>query len=449
MSDVHDPREGGGWRAPTALVLGLLAGVLAALTILPTVVPLTQRVAAAEHDALLAQTIAASRAVVVLQERAPDLEAGLARRLGVDGLSVIGVDGTVLYTDGTTPTAPLALVCPPGEPPGRLVVLDEERWAVACEHAGTSLVMSARHPGEDPTKRLGSLVAALACMAGMSTAFGVLQVLSPLTSIKAGLEQVVIGERGVQVSSTGLAELDELVSRVNSAARAIEDREDAIRGRMQVVEEMAKVVAHEIRNPLQAMEVQISLIADEDDRAEREVWAKAMREEVRALESVVIRIQGGGFVPVKSTGSVSGMLHNLVNFQKPNARTRGIRLEEGPMSTAEISFDRTLLSRAVENLILNALAFVDQGHGRVVVSSFDTPHEVVISVDDNGPGVTPALRENLGVSQVSDRVGGQGLGLIMVKGVANAHDGTFEHAVSDLGGARFRIHIPRSTPPVE
>ena len=186
MSDARDARRDGGWRAPTALVLGVLAGVLAALTILPTVVPLTQRVAGAEHEALLAQTIAASRAVAVLQERQPNLQAGLARRLGVDGLTVIDVKGNTVYTDGAPPTAAIAVLCPPGEQPGRLMTLQDERWAVACEHVGTSLVISSRKPGEDPTKRLGSLVAALACMAGMSTAFGVLQVLSPLSGPGAG-----------------------------------------------------------------------------------------------------------------------------------------------------------------------------------------------------------------------------------------------------------------------
>lgn len=446
MADVRDARAEGGWRAPTALVLGVLAGVLAALTILPTVVPLTQRVAGAEHEALLAQTIAASRAVAVLQERQPNLQAGLARRLGVDGVTVIDVNGDATYKDGSALAAPIATLCPPGEQPGRLVTLDDERWAVGCEHVGTSLVISFRKPGEDPTKRLGSLVAALACMAGMSTAFGVLQVLSPLSGIKAGLEQVVSGERGVQVTSTGLAELDELVDRVNSVARAIEDREDAIQGRLQIVQEMARVVAHEIRNPLQAMEVQVALIADENDPEERKFYAKAIREEVRSLESVVSRMmRGGAHSPVKSTAPVAPMLHNLLSFHRPNAKTRGVRLEEGPMTQAELEFDKTLLARAIENLVVNALAFVPQGHGRILVSSFDTPTEVVISVDDNGPGVAPTIQGELGVSPVTLRPGGQGLGLIMVKGVVAAHGGTFDYSRSDLGGACFRIHLPRPT----
>lgn len=449
MADTGDVRDEGSWRAPTALVLGVLAGVLAALTVLPTVVPLTQRVAAAEHEALLAQTIAAGRAVAVLEERQPVLQAGLARRLGVDGLKVIDVTGNTVYTDGTSPTASIAAVCPPGEQAGRLVTLAEERWAVACEHVGTSLVISSRRPGEDPTKRLGTLVAALACMAGMSTAFGVLQVLSPLSGIKAWLEKVVSGERGVQVPSTGLAELDELVDRVNSAARAIEDREDAIQGRLQVVQEMARVVAHEIRNPLQAMEVQVSLIADEADPEERKYYAKAIREEVRSLEGVVSRMmRGGAHSPVKVTGSIGAMLHNLVSFHRPNAKTRGVRLEEGAMSSVELPFDKTLMTRAVENLIVNALAFVPQGHGRIVVSCFDTPDEVVVSVDDNGPGVSPTIEHELGISPVTLRPGGQGLGLIMVKGVIAAHEGSFEYARSELGGARFRIRLPRHTPPL-
>lgn len=438
-------------RAPAALVLGTLAGVLAAVAVLPTIVPLTQRVGVAEELGVLAEVVAASRATAILYDSNLPLRAGLARSLDAGGLRVSSPVGEELFVDGVIPAGvSTATMCPPGEAPGRFVTTPEGRWAVACHDVGTGLAMAASPVTHRQTRTISYLVLGLAAMVGISTAFGVLQLLSPLSRIREGLERVGTGERGVRVQTTGLAELDELVARLNAATRAMEDREDAITGRIQVVQEMARVVAHEIRNPLQSIELLAGLIAAEDERGERDELASSIQNEVRVLERVVSRMLRGGEGPAlrltRRPTRIRELIHKIVTFRLPEARHRGIHLVEGPAPDIIASADPTLLSRALENLVVNALAFAPQTTGQVEVSAAVDGDTLVVLVDDNGPGVPVEFGDAIYQAEVSTRPGGTGLGLVLVQGVLAAHGGYVDHGRSPLGGARFRAHLPLRAP---
>ncbi|MCB9680268.1 MAG: HAMP domain-containing histidine kinase [Alphaproteobacteria bacterium] len=416
---------------------------------LPTIVPLTQRVGAAEDVARVATTLAAARATGVLYASDLPLHNGLARSLGVDGLSVLDSTGRELYVEGDLPGTPLGVLCPPGEAPGRLVRTHTARWAVACQDLGSGAVLAASRIEHEATRTISWLVLGLAAMVGISTAFGVLQILSPLSKISTGLDRVRVGERGVHVDTTGIAELDRLVERLNAAARAMEDREDEILSRIQVVQEIARIVAHEIRNPLQSLELLAGLIAAEDDREERGALAASIQTEVRQLERVVSRMLRGQDGPplrlMTGPASLKDVLQKVISFRRPEARVKGIELIEGPLEDLVLEVDRTLLSRAVENLVANSLAVTPSGTGRVVVSSFLRDGYLEIRVDDNGPGVPEELGDAIYQAGVSGREGGTGLGLSLVQGVLASHGGYVEHTVSDLGGASFRAWLPLET----
>ncbi|MCB9666216.1 MAG: HAMP domain-containing histidine kinase [Alphaproteobacteria bacterium] len=438
-------------RAPAALVLGTLAGVLASMAVLPTIVPLSQRVAAAEELGVLAEVVAASRATAVLYDSNLPLRAGLARSLDAGGVEVTSPGGEQLFHDGVLPRGvSIAVLCPPGEAPGRFVAAEDGRWAVACHDVGTGLAVAASPVTHRQTRTISYLVVGLAAMVGISTAFGVLQLLSPLSRIREGLERMGTGERGVRVQTTGLAELDELVARLNSVTRAIEDREDAITGRIQVVQEMARVVAHEIRNPLQSIELLAGLIAAEEEREERQELASSIQGEVRILERVVSRMLRGGEGPAlritRRPTSLRDLLHKIVAFRLAEARHRGIQLVEGPVPAITVSVDPTLLSRALENLVVNALAFAPSHTGRVEVQAQVEDEDLVVQVDDNGPGVPEEFGDAIYQAEITTRPGGTGLGLTLVQGVLTAHGGYVEHGRSPLGGARFRAHLPLRGP---
>lgn len=438
-------------RPPAALVLGVLAGVLAAVTILPTILPLSRRVGQAEDGAAVIRALAASRATSTLYTRDPTLDPFLHHSLGVDGVMVLDAGGTVREVAGDTPAHfTVAEFCPPGEAPGRIVATEDDRWAVACHEIGPLYVVGVVHAASVESRRTGWLVVGLSVMVGISAAFGVLQALSPLSRVSAGLDRIGRGERGVHVTSTGFAELDDLVDRLNEAARASDEREKGFRERLAVVQKIARELAHEVRNPLQSLEFMAGVVAMEDDREERVRIATSIQEEVRKLEAVVRRLlhrDTDASIPVSRMPTVlAKLVEEVVGFRAQHAAQLGTELATGTLARVEAPLDRVLVRMALENLVGNALDAVPTGAGKVRVSVLDEGDVVVLLVEDNGPGVPKEVGETIYLPSVSFKEKGTGLGLALVATVVRAHSGTVKHDRSSLGGAAFRITLPVREP---
>lgn len=439
-------------RRPSAsLVLGVLSGALAAVTVLPTIIPLTHNVVRADQEAHRRQVEVAVQVVAGIRRHGNEAYPGLAGELGVAHLS-IRAGGRALYTDGKVPVGlDAGHRCAPETAIYRPVVHGGEQWVAACKSDGQVQIVAATTDQRDSAAYIAYLVLGLSAMVGISTALGVLQLLSPLSSLSRALERVGAGERGVRAATTGLAELDALVLRLNDAARAMEDREDVIMSRIRVVQQMARFVAHEIRNPLQSIALLTQLIASEEDETERSELSNAIHEEVRNLESVVGRMlrdtSGEGLRLNRTWGSVSPLVDKVLAFRSTEARQAGVKLSAGEVSDRRVYVDHALVSRSIENLVLNALQAVPSGTGKIRISIQDASDRILILVDDNGPGVRPELADVLFESDVSGRPGGSGLGLALVKGVMLAHGGTISHEPSPLGGARFRAEIPTTDTP--
>src|SRR5262249_58705806 len=108
------------------------------------------------------------------------------------------------------------------------------------------------------------------------------------------------------------------------------------------------------------------------------------------------------------------------------ARERGVELSVGTPESLPVMGDPEKLERVLLNLLSNAMKFVPDG-GRVQVELGVDGDDVVVSVEDNGPGVPVALREAIferfrrGDDSATRRFGGTGLGLAMAKELADCH----------------------------
>ena len=252
----------------------------------------------------------------------------------------------------------------------------------------------------------------------------------------------------MRVRPSGLAELDELVERLNTAARAMEEREDAVSARIQVVQEMARIVAHEIRNPLQSLELLTSLVAAADTVGERQELVESIHEEIRTLDQVVTRLlrrgAGDSLRLIRAQIPIKKVLTQVLAVRRLEAESKGISLVAGDMSDVEVMIDQALIGRSFENLVKNAMQAVPEDEGLVQISLVEQNSYVSIIVEDNGPGVDPSVRDHLFEVDVSARAGGTGLGLALVKGVIEAHGGFIEHDRSILG--RRKIYRKYSGP---
>ena len=104
-----------------------------------------------------------------------------------------------------------------------------------------------------------------------------------------------------------------------------------------------------------------------------------------------------------------------------------------------------MLSMMLLNLILTA-ADATRGRGRIDVSLRRGDSEVVLEVNDDGPGVPAERRGTIFDAFYSSKAHGTGLGLLTVKVSAEEHGGLVAVDDSELGGARFRVSLPRERP---
>ena len=135
------------------------------------------------------------------------------------------------------------------------------------------------------------------------------------------------------------------------------------------------------------------------------------------------------------------------------AADRGIQLEiEADRESMMAQVDHEMMERVLLNLFSNAFKVVNDGSGWIKASVRVEGEAAVISVEDNGPGVAPALRDavferfrqaELGTSQ---RYGGTGLGLAIAKEVVVLHNGTVRVDEGERKGARFIVTVPLRAP---
>jgi two-component system sensor histidine kinase AdeS len=438
------------WTPPASLLLGTFAGVFAASVFLPAVAPLAVQLLRAEESFGLERCSLASLAIhrEIEQGVVPSTELLAEHDLGL--LRVRDREGAFRSFGPALPEDQVDAVCQLDPPQGVVVADGQTYWAVACvERDGVQVAAGSPLDSATPTRRVFASVVLLAMFVGIVTALGIQRILRPLSLVSTALERVRAGERGVTVPETGLWELDQLVSRLNSASRAVDDREDVILGRIEVVQQMSGFVAHEIRNPLQSLELLSSLVAMEEDREERLAIAQSIQHEVQTLGQVVHRllresVASGGLRLQFSRQAVVPLVDQVLALRRPQAASDGVRLTVGAMSWTEIDLDPPLIKRAIENLVLNALQAVAPHAGEVRVRVQDDRDHLLLVVEDNGPGIEPHIADHIFEPNVTHgKKEGLGLGLALVKGVIEAHGGYISCDRSPLGGARFTARIPQ------
>jgi len=107
-----------------------------------------------------------------------------------------------------------------------------------------------------------------------------------------------------------------------------------------------------------------------------------------------------------------------------------------------VECDEEQITQVVLNILLNGFQILHEG-GRVEIDTHDTDEAFEIAIADDGPGIDPAERTRVFQAFFFRREGGIGLGLAVVQQIVNGHGGEIEATDGPLGGALFRIRLPR------
>jgi signal transduction histidine kinase len=162
---------------------------------------------------------------------------------------------------------------------------------------------------------------------------------------------------------------------------------------------------------------------------------------IRDLLDVAV-IEAGAMVVHPSEHEVRPLVTGVLDELAPTIRDRGLTMVNAVPDGAVVRLDADRFAQGLSNLVSNAVKFARQ---EIRVTMDPAPDGVAFGVEDDGPGVAPEVSEHLfdRFVRTDGPQGGAGLGLWIVRGIAEAHHGRVYAEGRDGGGARFVIVLPR------
>jgi nitrogen fixation/metabolism regulation signal transduction histidine kinase len=306
----------------------------------------------------------------------------------------------------------------------------------------------------DLVRTLESLLRLLgaAALIGLLVAVGVALVFAtrisrPVRALAHAAQRVAKGDLAVRLPAGPNDEVGELMSAFNAMTVDLSgSRERLVRGERQAAwSQVARRLAHEIKNPLTPIQLSIEDAERARARGEAdfdEVLARASRTikaEVRTLRDLVREFSefAQSREPRPEPLDLREVIDHALDLYVPSSVTVE---RDYAKDAARIEADRDLLARAFGNLVKNACeAMEGRGTLKVETRSFDGTIEVAIA--DTGPGVSPDDRERIFTPYFTTKAEGTGLGLALVRRIVEDHGGTLE-LDAGTAGARFVVRLP-------
>ena len=223
--------------------------------------------------------------------------------------------------------------------------------------------------------------------------------------------------------------------------------------RLAAVKTLAAGVAHEIGNPLNALTIHLQLltrelrgVGDASLRASLGALAAVAEREVARLDGILRRFLAA-IRPAKpnlTRGNVCDVLDATLGLLEADLAQREIALERSaPRAVPDVFLDAQQLEQVFFNLIRNAMDAVPNG-GRIGVTVTADDAWVNVSVLDNGAGIPAAMLGRIFDPYVTTKEKGNGLGLMIVRRIVQAHGGTITCASHEGEGTCFTVSLPRA-----
>jgi signal transduction histidine kinase len=211
---------------------------------------------------------------------------------------------------------------------------------------------------------------------------------------------------------------------------------------------LAAGVAHEVRNPLNALGLASQRLQKEftprQDKEEYDRFIALMRGEITRIDGIVDRFLSLArpAKPVLKPLEASVFIQEVAGLLKAEAEQKGVELKvDVPEEPCSVNADAQQLKQATMNILLNAIQATPAG-GSVSLSCHKKGRQLRILIADTGPGIAEELKERVFDPYYTTREGGLGLGLYIAQSIIQEHGGRIELADAPGRGTVFTLVLP-------
>jgi signal transduction histidine kinase len=315
--------------------------------------------------------------------------------------------------------------------------------------------------------RLAAVSGAALMLTLLVTVLATNRVLRPVKRIEATIDRIAQGKYGAEENGRGLAKEFAIVeSKLNLLGQQfLGARENAselrhnidtllermasqldVASRLAAISKLTSGVAHEIKNPLNAIALRLDLLRTKLGGPEEEVVKEidVLSKEVLRLDRVVktfLDFSRPVEVHFQET-DLSALAKEIVDLMAPQAKVARIAMRlETPPQPACFRADTDMLKQAILNLISNAMEAMKNGGDLRV--SVDVPDgSVSLEIADSGPGIPADLRDKVFQLYFTTKTRGSGIGLALTYRAVQLHNGTIGFTSEEGRGTTFRLQFP-------
>ncbi|MDB5953757.1 ATP-binding protein [Ramlibacter sp.] len=254
-----------------------------------------------------------------------------------------------------------------------------------------------------------------------------------LEALRRGVEQWGEGDLTVRVPVQGSDEVAYLAQRFNHAAERVETLVNSHKS-------LLANASHELRSPLARIRMGLELMDPEPSPRARDEITRNIGELDQLIDEILLASRLDA--RESDIGTVESV--DLTGLAAEESARAGATLDAGSERTMVVQGVPKLLRRAIRNLLENARRY---SNGPVAVTLLAREGQVMVRVCDHGPGVPESERERIfepfyRLRGASEREGGVGLGLALVRSIAQRHHGIAQCEANPGGGACFVLTLP-------
>jgi two-component system, NtrC family, nitrogen regulation sensor histidine kinase NtrY len=297
------------------------------------------------------------------------------------------------------------------------------------------------------------------CLGILLSWWGASGVTRPILKLAEGARRVSAGDWKTRVDVRGRSEIGQLARTFNHMTEELnEQRERLVQAeRVAAWREIARRLAHELKNPLFSLQATVENLRGAKER-NPDQFEEVFREStgillsaMDTLNKIVGRFSDFAQMPQPELGPVSlnDIVRNVLKVSEAQFSAVGrppitpeVHLDE---NMPAIEADSTLVHRAIENLVLNAMDAMPAG-GVVMLRTTHDADAVRLEISDTGQGLTSEECERLFTPYYTTKQHGTGLGLAIVQSVVSDHGGRISVESESGVGTSFRITLPIARP---